>query len=277
MPDHYVPMLSPLVALQCAADATTRLRLGTYVIANDYRHPAELAKQFATLDVLSDGRAEVGIGTGYNQPEYEALGLQYDPAGRRVDRLDESLQILRGLLDGEKVTFQGEHYRLTDYESHPRPVQQRVPIMVGAGGRRLLSIAARRADIVGLAPSAAGFADVFASCTWAATEQKVAWIRQAAPDRFESLEINSYSPLAPAQITDNPRAAVRDYLDQVRKVRSEVTVTEDDLLESPHIFIGTLDSIVEKLHRMREELGISYLMFHEVDPLAPVVKRLAGT
>ena len=276
MPDHYVPMLAPLIALQCAADVTSKLRLGTYVIANDYRHPAELAKQFATLDVLSDGRAEIGIGTGYNQPEYDAIGLAFDPAGRRVGRLDEALQILRRLLDGEKLTFEGSHYCLKEYENFPRPVQERLPIMVGAGGRRLLSIAARRADIVGLAPSAAGFSDAFASCTWEAAVQKVGWIREAAGDGFDSLEINCYSPLAPAQITDDPRAVARDYLDQVRKARPDFALTEDELLESPHIFIGTLDSLIEKFQRMREELGVSYLMFHEPEPLAPVVERLAG-
>jgi probable F420-dependent oxidoreductase len=277
IPDHYLPMLAPLLALQCAADATTKLRLATYVIANDYRHPAELAKQFATLDVLSEGRVEIGIGTGYNKAEYDALGLQFDPPGVRVSRLEECLRVLRPLLAGEKVTFEGTHYRLTDYESYPPAVQERVPIMVGAGGKRLLGIAAREADIIGLAPTSAGFANSLASATWAATKQKLDWVREAAGARFAELEINSYSPLAPAQITDDPRAAVREYLDQVLTRLPDVGVTEDDLLESPHMFIGTLNSLLEKFHRLREELGISYFMFHEVEPLAPIVERLAGT
>ena len=276
MPDHYLPQLSPLIALQCAADVTSRLRLATYVAANDYRHPAELAKQFATLDVLSEGRAEIGLGTGYNQAEYAALGMAYDAAGTRVQRLEEAVPILRRLLAGESVTFTGEHYHLTDYENFPSPVQETVPLMIGAGGRRLLRLAANHADIVGLAPTSAGFADAFQSSTWASTAEKLAWVREAAGERFDALEINSYSPLAPAQITDDPRAAVRDYLDEVRKRRPDVAVTEDELLESPHMFIGTLDHLVEKFQRMREELGISYLMFHEPDTLAPVVERLAG-
>lgn len=277
MPDHYLPQLSPLIALQCAADATSKLRLATYVAANDYRHPAELAKQFATLDVLSDGRAEIGLGTGYNQPEYDALGLAYDAPGERVRRLEESLQILRRLLAGERVTFTGDHYRLTDYENFPIPAQETVPLMVGAGGPRLLRLAARQADIVGLAPTSAGFADAFQSSTWASTAKKLAWVREAAGERFDMLEINSYSPLAPAQITHDPRAAVRDYLVQVRRRRPDVAVTEAELLESPHMFVGTVDHLVEKFQRMREELGISYLMFHEPETMAPIVERLAGS
>ena len=277
MPDHYQPQLSPLVALQCAADVTTKLRLGTFVIANDYRHPVELAKQFATLDVLSDGRVEIGIGTGYAKPEYDSLGLTFDPAGTRVSRLEESLQVLRRLLDGEKLSFEGAHYKIAEYENFPQPVQKRVPIMVGAGGKRLLSIAARQADIVGLAPSGAGFADPFQSSTWESTQQKIAWVKGAAGDRFGELEINCYSPLAPAQVTDDPKAAVRDILDTVRQRRPDFAMTDEEFLDSPHVFIGTVDSLTEKFQRMREELGVSYLMFFEPDTLAPVVERLAGT
>ena len=168
--DHYLQLLSPLVALQCVADATERLRVGTFVIANDYRHPVEVAKQFATLDVLSGGRAEVGLGSGYAKNEYEAVGLKYDSPGVRVERLGEAVQIIRRILDGEKVNFEGKHYRVTEYEPFPRPVQEHVPILVGGGGRQVLSIAARHADIVGFAASGAGFGgDALRSGTWSAT------------------------------------------------------------------------------------------------------------
>ncbi len=276
--DHYVPMLSPLLALQCVADATERLRLGTFVIANDYRHPAELAKQFATLDVLSGGRVEIGLGSGYAQDEYLALGLRYDPAGVRVERLGEGLQIIRRLLAGEKVSFDGKHYTITDYENFPRPVQEHVPILVGGGGRKVLSIAARQADIVGFAASGAGFdGDPLRSGTWEATVEKVGWIRAAAGDRFDRLELNSYSSLCPPQVTDEPLKVAAEHLDRLRQHLPQVSITPEQLVESPHAFIGSVDFIVEKFRRMRAELGISYFMLYEPDSLASVVERLAGT
>jgi probable F420-dependent oxidoreductase len=276
IPDHYSAMFSPLVALQCIADCTSKLRLGTYVIANDYRHPAELAKQFATLDVLSAGRVEVGIGSGYAKPEYDALGLQYDAAGVRVERLGEAVQIIRRLLDGEKLTFEGKHYKITDYENFPKPVQQRVPIMVGGGGRRVLSMAAQHADIVGFAASGAGFGgDPFKSGTWEATAEKVGWVRAAAGGRFDSIELNSYSSIWVQKITDNARGEAEKRIEEVRKRLPDSSITVDELLESPHAFVGTVDAIVEKFHRMRDELGISYFMMFDPESLAPVVERLA--
>lgn len=276
--DHYVPMLSPLVALQCVADATERLRVGTFVIANDYRHPVELAKQFATLDLLSGGRAEVGIGSGYAQNEYDSIGLRFDPAGTRIERLGEAVQIIRRALDGEKVAFDGKHYQVKEYEPFPRPVQQHVPIFVGGGGRKVLSIAARHADIVGFAASGAGFGgDALRSGTWAATVEKIGWIRAAAGDRFESLELNSYSSLWPHLITDEPLKLARERIELLRQHLPEVSITAEDLLESPHVFVGSVDFLIDKFRRMRAELGISYFMFYEPDSLAPVVERLAGT
>jgi len=275
--DHYLGLLSPLMALQCVADATEKLRVGTFVIANDYRHPVELAKQFATLDLLSDGRAEVGIGSGYNQSEYDSIGLRYDPAGVRVERLGEAVQIIRRLLDGEKLTFEGKHYQVKDYEPFPRPVQERVPILVGGGGRKVLSIAAEQADIIGFAASGAGFGgDPFRSGTWAATVEKLGWIREAAGDRFDSLEFNSYSSLCPHQITDDPMKVATEYLDRVRERRPDLSITAEELLDSPHVFVGSVDFLVEKFKRMRSELGISYFMLFDPDTLAPVVERLAG-
>jgi probable F420-dependent oxidoreductase len=275
--DHYVQMLSPLMALQCVADATERLRLGTFVIANDYRHPVELAKQFATLDLLSGGRAEVGIGSGYAKNEYDSIGLRYDPAGVRVERLGEAVQIIRRVLDGEKVNFEGKHYRIADYEPFPKPVQEHLPILVGGGGRKVLSIAAQHADIVGFAASGAGFGgDALRSGTWAATVEKLGWIREAAGDRFDSLELNSYSSLWPHLITDEPLKLANERIELLKQHLPNVTITAEELLESPHVFVGSVDFIVEKFKRMRDELGISYFMLYDPDSLAPVVERLAG-
>lgn len=276
--DHYLEMFSPVVALQCIADATTKLRVGTYVIANDYRHPAELVKQFATLDQLSGGRVEIGIGTGYNQSEYDALGLQFDPPKVRVERFEESLEIIRRLLDGEKLTFEGKHYRIKEYENYPKPVQPHLPILVGGGGPKVMRIAGKWADTVGLAVTFAAFGgDVFRSATWEATQQKIDWIREGAGDRFDQVEISSYSSIWPHMVTDDARGEAEKYLDQVRKARGDVSITADELLESPHAFVGTVDHIIEKFQRMRSELGISHFMLYDVDTLAPVVERLAGT
>lgn len=278
IPDHYLELLSPLVALQCVADATEKLRLGTYVIANDYRHPAELAKEFATLDVLSGGRAEIGIGSGYAQGEYESIGLRYDKAGVRVERLGESVQIIRRLLAGEKLTFEGKHYQLKDYTNFPAPVQERVPMLIGGGGKKVLSIAGREADIIGFAASGAGFdGDPFKSGTWEATVEKVGWVREAAGDRFDQLELNSYSSIWPHKITDDPLGEAEKYLEMVRQRYPNTTITPEELVESPQAFVGSVDFLVEKFQRMRAELGISYFMLYDPDTLAPVVERLAGT
>ena len=150
LPDHLAPMLSPLPALAVAAAATRRLRVGTMVLNNDFRHPTVLAREAATLDLLSDGRLELGIGAGHMKSEYDEAGLSFDRGGVRVARLSEAVLVLKRLFDGEPVTFDGRHYRVTGHTIHPRPVQRpRPPIFIGGNGPRLLTLAAAEADIVG--------------------------------------------------------------------------------------------------------------------------------
>jgi probable F420-dependent oxidoreductase len=154
MPDHFGQELAPLPAIAMAAAHTTTLRVGSLVFDNDYKHPAILAKEAATIDLLSDGRLELGIGAGWMRTDYDQLGLPYDPPAVRVDRFEEALQVIKQCFTGEQFTFHGEHYRISDYASWPKPVQQpRPPLLIGGGGKRVLSIAAREADIVGINPN----------------------------------------------------------------------------------------------------------------------------
>ncbi len=190
--DHFDDSLAPLPALVAAADATTSLRLAPCVLSNDYRHPVLLAREAATLDLLSDGRFELGLGAGWNRDEYQRAGLPFDPPSVRVGRLEESVQILKGLFADAPLTFHGRHYTITDLYGHPRPVQQpHPPLMIGGARRRMLALAAREADIVAFATKvdADGTHD-FVDSTGPAIARKVAWVREAAGPRFASLELH---------------------------------------------------------------------------------------
>jgi probable F420-dependent oxidoreductase len=279
-PDHLVDLPAPLSALGMAAAVTTRLRLATFVLNNDLRHPAVLAQELATLDRLSGGRLEVGIGAGWNRPEYLSAGLAFDRSGTRIARLTESVAVLKALFREGPVAFEGRFYRISGFADLPRPLQRpHPPILIGGGGRTTLTLAAREADIIGLAPRAVGEGLPDArSYTFAAATEKVAWVRAAAGERFPSLEINTYSSLGPVSITDSPRTAAKAISDRLKR-RVQVELTEDEVLESPHVFVGSVEALVEKCQRLREELGISYIVVtgDEAATFAPVVERLAGT
>jgi probable F420-dependent oxidoreductase len=278
VPDHLIPQLSPVPALAVVAAVSDRLRIGAFVHNNDLRHPAVLAQDLASLDVLSEGRVDVAIGAGWNRAEYEAIGMAFDPAPVRQARLAEAITVLKGCFGPEPFSFAGEHYAITDYDGQPKPVQRpHPPFLIGGGGRRTLELAAREANIVGLAPRILpnGAPDP-RSATVEGTREKIEWIRAAAGDRFEELELNAYPSMTGISVTDDPRAEAQAVADRLA-ARSGVAVSAEELLESPHIFINTLDGFVEKFTRMRGELGITSIMVGEVDELAAVVERLAGT
>jgi probable F420-dependent oxidoreductase len=278
VPDHLIPQLSPIPALAVVAAVSDRLRIAAFVHNNDLRHPAVLAQDLASLDVLSEGRLDVAIGAGWNRPEYEAIGMAFDRAPVRQARLAEAITVLRGCFGPERFSFAGEHYTITDHDGQPKPVQRpHPPFLIGGGGRRTLELAAREANIVGLAPRILpnGAPDP-RSVTVEGTREKIDWVRAAAGDRFDELELNAYPSMTGISITDDPRAEAQEVADRLA-ARSGVAVTADELLESPHIFINTVEGFVEKFTRMREELGISSIMVGDVDELAPVVERLAGT
>src|SRR3954452_18038582 len=277
VPDHLIGQLSPMVTMATVAAATSTLRVSAFVMNNDLRHPAVVAQDLASIDVLSDGRLDVAIGAGWNKAEYDAIGLPFDPPPVRQARLAESITVLRGLFSGAPFSFAGEHYTITDYSAHPVPVQRpHPPFFIGGGGRRTLTLAGREADTVGLAPRIRSGGVDAVSLTLAATREKIDWVRAAAGERFPSLEFNIYPSTWPVVVTDNLRGEARRVIDHLRS-QTGVELTEDEVIDSPHLFIGSVARLVEKFLQLREELGISSIMLGEIDELAPVVERLAGT
>jgi probable F420-dependent oxidoreductase len=273
VPDHFRDHLAPVPALTAAALATTRLRVGSLVFSNDFRHPAVLAKEAATIDVLSGGRFELGLGGGWLRAEYDQTGIPFDAPGTRIERLEEAVTIIKGLLAGERVTFAGRHYTIADLEGRPTPVQRpHPPIAIGGGGRRTLTLAAREASIVGLVPRARrdGSGLDMTDLSDTATREKLEWVRAAAGDRFDSLEIHA---LIQAVAVSERRTAAADDL------ASRFKVARDVVLETPYVLLGTVEEMCETLRQRRERYGISYLTVFERDMevFAPVVARLAGT
>jgi probable F420-dependent oxidoreductase len=276
LPDHLDQPLGALPALAVAADATMRLRLGTLVLANDFRHPVLLAKDIATLDLLSGGRFELGLGAGFRQPEYEQAGIPYDPAPVRINRLAEALHVLTGLFADGTVDFAGDFYTVAGLDGHPKPAQRpHPPILIGGGGKRILSLAAREADIVSIIPRARPEGIGQQSADWstateAATRQKLGWIRQAADDRFATLELNAM--VYAVVVTDDRRASSHQLADRF-------ALTEEEVIASPNFLVGTVEQMVDDLRRRREELGISYITLpeHFMELFAPVAERLVGT
>jgi probable F420-dependent oxidoreductase len=272
--DHIDDQLAPIAALMAAADATRELRVGSMVFANDYRHPVMLAKEAATVDVLTDGRLEFGLGAGWMTEDYRSAGLVMDRPGVRIDRLEEALQIITALWADGPVDFQGEHYRIDGLVGLPKPVQSpRPPIVIGGGGLRVLGIAARDADTVALNPNLrAGVIDANAgpSATAEATEAKIAHIREIAGERFERIELQTRIHLA----------IVTDDRDSIYELFADgFGLTPDEARNSPHALCGTVDQIVDDLVERRERFGISAigLSASALDDLAPVIDRLAGT
>lgn len=270
VPDHLSGQISPIAALSAAAAATERLRIGPYVFANDFRHPLVMAREAASLDFLSGGRLELGLGAGWRRSDYRQLGYHYAAPGRRIDRLVEALAIVKRLLAGETVTHHGEHYRLDGARIAPKPVQRPVPLQIGAGGPRMLRLAAREADIVGLIPqfSQRGIPKV-TDATEGALERKVALLREAAGARFERLELSIYC--ADAGMVGSGHSLPGS-------LGSAVKGALVSPVGSPYVLYGTLGRIRDRLERRRQALGISHyaIPHHAAESLAPLVEALAG-
>ena len=274
MPDHFDEQLAPLPALMAAADATTTLRVGALVFDNDYKHPLVLAKEAATLDLLSDGRLELGIGAGWMASDYEQSGIALDRAGVRIDRMVEGIAVLKGLFTGEPFSFEGTHYRISGHKGTPLPVQRpHPPIIIGGGAKRVLSIAAREADIVSVnfnMHAGAVNEQSMVTGTGDATAEKIGWIRDAAGDRFDDIELELTAFVA--RITD-------DAASFTAKLGGAMGLTPEQAAGSPHFLVGSEDQIVERLQQLREEHGFSYIAFSgpSDQAMVPVVARLAGT
>jgi probable F420-dependent oxidoreductase len=271
--DHFRPQLAPFAALGVAAASTERLRLATHVIDNDFRHPAVLAQEAATLDLLSDGRFELGLGAGWDRSDYDPTGIAFDEPAVRVGRLEESVRVIRGLFDGGPVSFEGKYYRVSGLEGHPRPVQRPgPPIFIGGARRRVLSIAARYADIVGvhvvLGPQGVRSGNG-TTLTEAATIERLGWVREASGDRWNALELQVQVYLV---ALDRPGAAV------AAEAREKLGIGADEVTSSLHVLAGSLDDVVERLEERRERFGISYVTtgWSNLDPMSQVIGRLKG-
>jgi len=271
LPDHYLNPLTPTPALMAAAAVTTTLRVGCTVFANDFRHPALLAKEAATIDLLSGGRFEFGIGAGWLKDEYDQVGIPFESPGVRVARMEEGLQVIKGLWGEDPVTFAGTHYTISGLAGTPKPVQQpHPPIFVGGAGKRLLSWAAREADIVGFVSRARPEGGIdWSEGTEEALARKVGWVREAAGDRFAHLELALL--FQGSAVTDRPREAAAE-------VAPEFGLTAEQVLASSEFAFGSVDEIVEQLIALRERHGISYLTVvqSQMEAFAPVVARLTG-
>jgi probable F420-dependent oxidoreductase len=274
--DHFVTepfgdQLAPMVALASAASATSTLRLGTMVLSNDFRHPVMLAKEAATLDHLSGGRFELGVGAGWLRDEYEAAGMPFDGAGTRVGRLEESLQILRALLGGGKTTFAGEHYRVDGLTVFPVP-ERRPPLVVGAGSRRMLGIAGRHADTVGILPRAlpeGAISDEISERLPDTIARKVEWVRETADGRDVELSMMVSPTFGP----DPRRAAAK-----VAVTRGWGTSSADLVLGMPSQFVGPAEHIAEQMLTRRDRFGFTYYQISDEDmeEFAPVIPLLTG-
>ncbi len=268
--DHITTGLGPLVSLAVAAEVTTKIKLGTFVLCNDFRHPAFLAKELATLDLLSEGRFEFGLGAGYLSSDYQQSGLAQDSVGTRLERFEEAIHLYKQLFSEEMVNFHGKYYTITDAQALPRPAQRPFPpLYIGGGGKRVLSFAAREATIVGIAHKNGAHGMDLANTTGEPTAQKIAWVRSAAGERFSQLELSSMAF----------RVVITNQRDQVaQQIGGRFGVSPVQALDSMQLLIGTVDQVTETLWQRRERYGISYIVILEesIDAFAPIIARLTG-
>ena len=280
VPDH-LGRLSTFPALMAAAGATRDIKLATYVLNQDFRPPAVLAQEAATVQLLTGGRLELGIGAGWARHEYSQAGLRYDSAGERVARFGEYLEVVKGLLNATTpFSYAGTFFTLDRYAPLPKHSAP-PPILVGGGSPRILAIAGRLADIISVSTraSADGRVDM-PNISLAAVENKVRRIRDAAGDRFDQIELNM--TVRDVRLTTDRRATARQLLNEWASVPHFLAnvdqVSEDDVLDSPHVAIGSIDEVVEQLEMARERWGFAYLEVSSTDAeaVAPIMERLNG-
>ena len=272
MPDHFTDQLAPVPALMAAASATTTLRVGALVFDNDYKHPVVLAKELATIDLLSDGRLDIGLGAGWMISDYEEAGMAYDSPKVRIDRFIEGVAVIRGAMAEGSFSFSGDHYTITNYNGQPKPIQARPPLLIGGGGKRVLSYAAREADIIGINGTlTAGVVgpEALSTMTAESVDEKVAIVAAAGAHRINDIEMNIRTFFV--KVT-NDRAATVD------GISSMFGVSKDMIDASPFALIGSVEECIEQLLERRERWGFSYTIVgaENIDECAPIVAALRG-
>jgi len=270
-------MLGATPAIAMALEQTTTLKVGCRVFCNDYRHPITLIKEAATMDYLSEGRYEFGLGAGWIKNEYEAVNLSFDEFPERFARFTETVQAYKQFMQGEPLTIDGESIKWSGFHGTPEPSQKPYPpIMIGGGSKKILTYAGQEADIVSLNfNNRAGMLgpDGMNSGLAEATAKKIEWVKAGAGDRFKDieLEIGAYNTI----VTDHPEPTAAAF-------GEALGMSAEDILEHPHCLIGSVDFICEELIRRREAYGISYIAVIDdgennmVETFAPVVAKLAG-
>ena len=273
MPDHFTDQLAPVPALMSVADATTNLRVGALVWDNDYKHPVVLAKELATMDLLSDGRLELGIGAGWMISDYEQSGIPYDRAGLRIERMIEGIDVMKGCFAEGAFSYAGKHYTITNYDGTPKPVQAPCPpILIGGGGKRVLTYAAQVADIIGInATMSAGAVgpEAISTMTAQAVDEKVDIVRDAVGSRINHVEMNIRAFLV--NITD-------DAVGAISRLSAAMGVEESMVAETPFALMGPPSKLIEDLIARRERWGFSYVIVggEDIEKFAPVVAALSG-
>lgn len=277
LPDHFQDQLAPIAAMTSVVMLSSTLKVGSLVIDNDYRHPVITAMEMATIDRLSEGRLEFGIGAGWKKLDYDQSGISYHPPKVRVDRFMEAVEVIRRLFGEDPVDFDGEYYTITGMVGSPRPhTPGGPPLIIAGGARRMLRFAGRHASIVGVNPSIhSGTVDADAArdALGDRIDAKFAWVREGAGDRFDDIEFNAWSSVT--SVTDDPEGFAR-------MIAPGFGIPEDqahEALESPITMIGTVDGIGERLYERRERWGYSYHVVVDAAAIefAPVVARFAGT
>ena len=271
--NHAVQLLAAVPALAVAAAVTTSIRIGPRVLCIDYRNPTVLAKELATIDVLSNGRLDVGLGAGWLQSEYAAMGIDFDPIGRRISRLESVVELVRMFMSGSDVECAGTDVHASGFVGVPETVQRpHPPVMIGGGGPKILRLAGRLADIVSLNfnnRSGKIGADGVRSSTAAATAEKIGWVREGAADRFAQieLEVGAYF----TSVTNSPVPMISD-------LATRFEMSAEEVLGHPHVLIGSIDAICDELVRRRDRFGISSVTVPvaSVRSFGPVVEKLSG-
>jgi probable F420-dependent oxidoreductase len=265
MQDHFVPQLSPLPALMAAAYLTTDIRLGTLVLDNDFRHPALMAKEAATVDALTGGRLELGLGAGWMLTDYSKLNLPFEAPATRFERMRETVAIAKAFFTEEVVNYKGKHYQVEGLEASPKsPQKPHPPLLIGGRQKRMLSFAAREADIVSISMLDRRTPDGPPPPTFA---EKVGWVRAAAGERFDQIEIHANA--SNFEITDNVQASVE-------RIAGRMQIPEEDVWKSPANLIGSVDAVVEQMQAWQERCNLSYINVQArlMDMMAPVIARL---